>query len=204
VVFQGQYSPACGPISPASSFSSDAAQACPKHDPAAAKALLAQAGVPTPVKVSMIINNTPDAATLGEAIQAQVKEGGFDLQLVPTEFAASLDQTDAGKYQLFQIGWSGRVDPDGNIANFVSSLGSQNNNGYSNPTVDNLLEQARSQADVTQRANIYGQVITQLHKDVPIVYLYRQKNFTGVSRTVVGVQVFGDGLLRFKTAGFAA
>jgi len=204
VVFQGQYSPACGPISPASPFSSAAAQACPKHDPAAAKALLTQAGVPTPVKVSMIIGNTPDAATLGEAIQAQVKEGGFDLQLVPTEFAASLDQTDAGKYQLFQIGWSGRVDPDGNIANFVSSLGSQNNNGYSNPSVDGLIEQARSQADVTQRAGIYGQVITQLHKDVPIVYLYRQKNFTGVSRTVVGVQVFGDGLLRFKTAGFAA
>jgi hypothetical protein len=67
----------------------------------------------------MIIAQHPDARRLGEAIQAQVKEGGFDLELVPTEFAASLDQTDAGKYQMFQIGWSGRVDPDGNIANFV-------------------------------------------------------------------------------------
>ena len=37
----------------------DAAQACPKHDPAAAKTLLQQAGVPTPVKISMIIGNTP-------------------------------------------------------------------------------------------------------------------------------------------------
>ncbi|HEY7175572.1 MAG TPA: hypothetical protein VH442_11700, partial [Micromonosporaceae bacterium] len=66
------------------------------------------------------------------------------------------------------------------------------------------LEQARSQSDVAARAQIYGQVITQLQKDLPIIYLYRQKNFTGVSRTVVGVQVFGDGLLRFKNAGFAA
>ncbi len=204
VVFRSKYSPACGPISPASPFSTAAAQACPKFDPAGAKALLAQAGVATPVKVSMVIGNTPDAATLGEAIQAEVKDGGFDLQLNPTEFAASLDLTDAGKYQSFQIGWSGRVDPDGNIANFVSTLGSQNNDGYSNPTVDSLLEQARSQADVSARGNLYGQVITQLHKDVPIIYLYRQKNFTGVARTVVGVQVYGDGLLRFKTAGFAA
>ena len=61
-----------------------------------------------------------------------MKDGGFDLQLVPTEFAASLDQTDAGKYQMFQIGWSGRVDPDGNIANFLTSPGSQNNAGYTN------------------------------------------------------------------------
>ena len=31
------------------------------------------------------------------------------------------------------------------------------------------------------------------------------KNFTGVARTVVGVQVYGDGLLRFGTRrGFAA
>jgi peptide/nickel transport system substrate-binding protein len=203
VVFRGKYSPACGPISPASPFSSDAAQACPKHDPAAAKALLAQAGVVAPVKVSMVIGNTPDAALLGQAIQAQVKDAGFDLQLVPTEFAASLDQTDAGKYQMFQIGWSGRVDPDGNIASFVNTQGAQNISGYSNPTVDSLLAQARSKTDVASRRDLYGQVITQLHQDEPLIYVYRQKNFTGVARTVVGVQVYGDGLLRFTTAGFA-
>jgi peptide/nickel transport system substrate-binding protein len=204
VVFRGQFTPACGPISPASPFSSDAAQACAKHDAAAAKQLLTSAGVAMPVKVSMIIGNTPDAARLGQAIQAQVKEGGFDLQLVPTEFAASLDQTDAGKYQMFAIGWSGRVDPDGNIANFVRSAGSQNISGYGNPSVDVLVDQARATADVAKRRDIYGQIITQLHQDVPLIYLYRQKNFTGVARTVVGVQVFGDGLLRFGSAGFAA
>jgi peptide/nickel transport system substrate-binding protein len=204
VVFRGKYSPACGPISPASPFSSEAAQACAKHDPAAAKQLLSQAGVTTPFKVSMVIGNTPDAARLGQAIQAQVKDGGFDLELQPSEFAASLDQTDAGKYQMFQIGWSGRVDPDGNIANFVSTGGSQNISGYSTSSVDALIAKARSESDVAKRRELYGQVITQLHKDDPLIYLYRLKNFTGVARTVVGVQVYGDGLLRFATAGFAA
>ena len=204
VVFRGQYTPACGPISPASPFSSDAAQACPKHDPAAAKQLLTQAGVTVPFKVSMVIGNTPDAARLGQAVQAQVKEGGFELELQPTEFAASLTQTDAGQYQMFQIGWSGRVDPDGNIANFVSTEGSQNISGYSNAAVDSMIAQSRAEADVAKRRELYGKVITQLHQDDPLIYLYRLKNFTGVARTVVGVQVYGDGLLRFKTAGFAA
>jgi peptide/nickel transport system substrate-binding protein len=203
VVFQGKYAPACGPISAASPFSSDPAQACPKHDPAAAKALLQQAGVTTPFQISMIIANTPDGARLGQAIQAQVKEGGFDLKLVPTEFASSLDQTDQGDYQMFQVGWSGRVDPDGNIANFVHSLGSQNNNGYANPTVDSLLAKSQSSTEMGQRSDLFGQVITQLHKDVPIIYLYRLKNFTGVAKSVVGVQLFGDGLMRFAHAGMA-
>ncbi|HEV7656478.1 MAG TPA: ABC transporter substrate-binding protein [Mycobacteriales bacterium] len=203
VVFQGKFAPACGPISPDSPFSSDAAQVCTKHDPAAAKALLQQAGVQTPLRISMIVANTPDATRLGQAIQAQVKDGGFDLRLVPTEFASSLDQTDAGDYQMFQIGWSGRVDPDGNISNFVSSEGSQNNNGYSNSTVDTLIGQSQAKSDPAERAQLFGQVVTQLHKDLPIIYLYRLKNFTGVSKTVVGVQMYGDGLMRFAHAGFA-
>lgn len=204
VVFRGQYAPTCSPISAASPLSSDAAQACPKHDPAAAKQLLTAAGVATPVKVSMVLANTADERRLGEAIQAQVKEGGFDLQLVPTEFSASLDQTDAGKYQLFRIGWSGRIDPDGNLAVFVQSQGSQNISGYANPAVDDLLGQARATQDQAKRRDLYGQLISKLHEDVPLIYLYRQKNLTGVSSKVVGVRVYGDGLLRFGTAGFAA
>jgi peptide/nickel transport system substrate-binding protein len=204
VVFRGQFTPACGPISPASPFSSDAAQACPKHDPAAAKQLLAAAGVATPVKVSMVIGNTADARRLGEAIQAQVREGGFDLQLQPVEFAASLTQTDAGKFQMFQIGWSGRIDPDGNITNFVRAGGSQNICGYANPGLDALLDQARKTSDVNARRDLYGKVITTLHADAPLIYLYRQKNLTGASSKVTGVRVYGDGLLRFATAGFAA
>jgi peptide/nickel transport system substrate-binding protein len=204
VVFRGQFSPACGPISPASPFSSDAAQACPKQDAAAAKALLTSAGLTTPVKVSMVIGNTADARRLGEAIQAQVKEGGFDLELQPVEFAASLTQTDAGKYQSFQIGWSGRVDPDGNIANFVRTNGSQNISGYSDAAVDGLIDQARKNPDVSARKDLYGQVIKKLHEDVPLIYLYRAKNLTGVSSKMVNVQVYGDGLLRFGAAGFAA
>ncbi len=105
---------------------------------------------------------------------------------------------------MFQIGWSGRVDPDGNIANFVRTNGSQNICGYSNPAVDALLDEARKTPDTAKRRDLYGQVITRLHDDVPLIYLYRQKNLTGVSSKVVGVQVFGDGLVRFGTAGFAA
>lgn len=204
VVFQGKFASACGPISPASPFSSDAAQACSKHDPAAAKSLLQQAGAQTPFKIDMIIANAPVNLRLGQAIQAQAKDGGFDVRLVPTEFASALDQTDAGDYQMFQVGWSGRVDPDGNISNFVHSEGSQNNNGYASSTVDSLLEKSQTTQDQSTRSDLFGQVITQLQKDLPIIYLYRQKNFTGVSRKVVGVQMYGDGLMRFAHAGFAA
>lgn len=201
-VFLGQFAPACGPISPASPLSSDAAQQCPAYDPAAAQDLLAEAGVETPVEIEMIIGTDAQARRLGEAIQAQASEGGFDIQLTPTEFSAALDQVDQGQFQTFQIGWSGRVDPDGNIASFLTTQAPLNTAGYSSSEADALIEAARASSDLAERQELYGELHSIVRQDVPIIYLYRQKNLTGVADTVTGVEVYGDGLLRFAHAGF--
>jgi len=39
-------------------------------------------------------------------------------------------------------------------------------------------------------------------KDLPLIYLYHPVNRFGVSRTVSGVVVYGDGLIRAQFAGF--
>jgi peptide/nickel transport system substrate-binding protein len=201
-VFRGVYTPACGPIPAASPLSSDAAQACPKHDPEEAKKLLAEAGVQTPVRASLIVANTPDGRRVGEAIKSMVTGGGFDIQLEPTEFASSLDLTDAGKFQIFQIGWSGRVDPDGNIAQFVQTKGSQNVSGYSNPEVDQWINEARAAQDVAKRKEMYGKVIGKLQEEAPLIYLWRQPNLLGMSDKVGQIKMYGDGLIRVNAAGF--
>lgn len=201
-VFVGQFSPACGPISPASPLSSEAAQTCPPYDPVAAQDLLAQAGVATPVQIEMIIGTDAQARRLGEAIQAQAADGGFEIELNPTEFSAALDQVDQGRFQSFQIGWSGRVDPDGNIASFLATQAPLNTAGYSNPPADQLIEAARASNDQAERQQLYGELHELVRQDVPIIYLYRQKNLTGVSDRVSGVEVYGDGLVRLAHAGF--
>src|SRR5690554_1405634 len=201
-VFLGQFSPACGPISPASPLSSDAVQTCREHNPAAALDLLDRAGVETPVRVEMMIGTDAQARRLGEAIQAQAAEGGFEIVLNPTEFSAALDLADQGQFQTFQVGWSGRVDPDGNIASFLTTQAPLNTSGYSNPEADRLIAEARAATDVAQRRELYAQLHELLQDDLPIIYLYRQRNLTGVSDRVAGVEVYGDGLLRFAHAGF--
>ncbi|MFI5707390.1 ABC transporter substrate-binding protein [Kribbella sp. NPDC051620] len=202
-IFNGLNTVACSPISPKSEFSSDAAQKCPPHDTAKAKDLLKQAGVATPYKVSMITSNNPDSLRLAQALQAMVKEGGFDLVIKPVEYASLLDQQDRGDFELLQLGWSGRVDPDANIFNFVGSEGSQNVAGYNSPEVDKLLTDARQSKDQAQRVQLYGQVVTKLQQDDPLIYLYRQRNLTGVTKKVLGVQTFPDGVIRTAFAGYA-
>ena len=200
-VFAGQYDVACSPISPASPYSSEAVQQCRPHDPEKAKELLKKAGVSIPYKVSMLETNTPDSLRLAQALQSMVKEGGFELKIQPVEYTSLLDQEDRGDFDALQLGWSGRVDPDANITPFVGTGGSLNVAGYSNPTVDKYLDQARQAQDVKERQDLYAKANAALSEDNPIVYLYRQRNITGVSKDVSGVQVFVDGIPRLAFAG---
>ena len=204
VVFQEGVVPGCTPLSPDSPFFPEDL-GCPERDVERAKQLVQQSGAATPVRVNLMLG--PDAVTLrlGQTIQSMAKEAGFDVRLQPTEFTTSLDKSDAGEYDVFQIGWSGRVDPDANIHQFVTTTGSLNVSGYSNPEVDRLLDQeARVEQDMDARRDIYGQAIELLLQDRPLIYLYHQKLFTGTANKVVGLQVFGDGILRLKEAGLAA
>ncbi|WP_330437832.1 ABC transporter substrate-binding protein [Micromonospora sp. NBC_00821] len=201
-VFNGLHAAACSPISPASTFSSPEAQTCPAHDPAKAKQLLAEAGVRTPYTVTMLASNTPDTLRLAQALQSMVKDGGFDLKINPVEYSSLLDEQDRGNFELLQLGWSGRIDPDANITNFVGTGASQNVAGYSNPQLDTVLTQARQAGDVEERRKLYGQAVALLQQDDALIYLYRQRNLTAVSKQIQGLQVYPDGVIRAAFAGF--
>jgi peptide/nickel transport system substrate-binding protein len=145
-----------------------------------------------------------DALTLrlGQVIQSMAKDAGFAVKLQPTEFTTALDKADAGQFDVFQVGWSGRIDPDGNTQQFVGKTGSQNDAGFADPKLDALLNKGRTTLDQGQRSQIYGQVTQMLQGTDPLIYLYHDHYFLGMQKKVTGVQFFGDGLLRFKEAGF--
>jgi peptide/nickel transport system substrate-binding protein len=96
VIFNDLFVVACSPISPKSEFSSPAAQQCTPHDPAKARALLAEAGVKAPYPITMLTSNNPDTLRFAQALQSLVKDGGFALKIQPVEFASLLDLQDRG------------------------------------------------------------------------------------------------------------
>jgi len=203
IVFQGNVVPGCGPLSPVSPYY-DKSFTCPGRDVAKAKQLVKQSGVPSPIPVKLMLNTDAVTLRLGQTIQAMAKEAGFNVQLQPTEFTSALDKGDAGDYDTFQLGWSGRIDPDGNIQQFVGTTGSQNDSGYSNPALDKVLDQGRTELNQNRRTQIYRQATNMILDDTALIYLYHDKYFTGLGKNVTGVQFYGDGLLRLKGAVFSA
>lgn len=203
-VFNSWFQPACSPISPTSPFSSELSKDCPPFDPEGAKALLEEAGIETPYAIEMQVSNTPDTLRFAQALQAAVADGGFKLTILPVEYSTLLDVQSRGDFEMLQLGWSGRVDPHGNMFNFLSTGGGNNYSGYNNPEVDQLLKSAAQVNDDGERAELYGQVVEQLQEDNPLIYLYRQRSLTAYTTDVAGIETFADGVVHLSNAAFLA
>ncbi|WP_426976378.1 ABC transporter substrate-binding protein [Pseudarthrobacter sp. O4] len=201
-VFNNWYEPACSPIAPSSPFASELSKACPEFNPGKAKQLLQEAGVPLPYPIEMQVSNTPDTLRYAQALQAAVADAGFALTIRPVEYSTLLDVQSRGAFQALQLGWSGRVDPHGNMFNFLATGAGNNYSGYSNPEVDKLLTAAAGETDEAVRAELYGQVVRQVQTDNPVIYLYRVRSLTAYSTGVAAVDTFADGVVHLSNAGF--
>lgn len=194
VVFEGLFTPANQPFSPVSPY--HVTLPVPPRDIEKAKALLAAAGVKTPVNVTLLVTNNPTAQQVGQVIQSMVSEAGFNVKLQMSEFASLLDRQQRGDFQLSLSGWSGRPDPDGSIFSFIDSKGTLNDGRYSNPQVDKWLTEARQTNDQATRQALYNQVVNQLQHDMPIAYLYFEPRIFGMSKKLQGFKAWPDGLVR--------
>lgn len=198
VVYEGMYTPTRQPFPPANPFHVRDFQPEPRNIERA-RALLREAGVTGPLTIEMTVPNNPDLRQVGEVIQAMVREAGFDLQLRAMEFASSLQAAQRGEFQTYLVGWSGRVDPDGNIFSFSRTGGGQNDGRYSEPEVDRLLDAARTELDIEKRKEMYAQLLRiSLGRDANRVYLWHRKNIMAHTARLTGYRPVSDGMIRLQ------
>lgn len=198
VAWDGQYTPGCTPLSPVSPFY-DKGRKCPTRDVAKAKKLLTEAGLAGGYSFEMTIVNDPQQRRLGEVIQGMAKEAGFNISLRPSEFASALKDDDDGNLRAFLVGWSGRVDPDGNIHLFHTCGGSLNTTGACDEAIDALLNKAREVSDFAQRAALYKEAIDKMVLGRRnLLYLYHQNYIVAYPKNLKNYKAVPDGLIRIK------
>lgn len=197
VVYDGQYTAGCTPLPPINPFF-DKSRKCPARDVAKAKKLLADAGLAGGYSFEMTVVNNPQQRRLGEVIQQMAKEAGFNISVRPQEFASALNDDDAGKLQAFLIGWSGRVDPDGNIHQIQTCKGALNATLACDDKVDTLLDKAREVSDVNQRRALYREAIDLFTARRNIIYLLHPHYIAAHAKNLKGYKAVPDGLIRLK------
>jgi peptide/nickel transport system substrate-binding protein len=205
VVFNGLNQPDCYPIAPVSPWYKPTTKGltCDVHaNVTQAKALVKASGIASPTVNLMLGGTDPVNARLGQVIQSMEAAVGIKVTLSPTEFTTALNRADAGTFDVFAVGWSGRVDPDGNIYGFVATKGTLNDSGFTDSKLDYILNGARKSLTTKSRGTLYRAAMQIIHTQRPLIYLYHPVNYYGTSGKVAGVQIYGDGLIRAQFAGY--
>lgn len=195
VVFQGAFAPGNQPFAPGSPWY-DTTHPIPPRDIAAARALMAEAGHADGLDIEVQVANNPVQMQVVQVIQSMAAEAGIRISVAAKEFATLLSNQTAGDYAASQVGWSGRVDPDGNIHQFQTCAGGINDSKYCNPEVDRLLNAARTSTDPAVRKTSYDGARAILNNDLPIVYLYHPTWIWAVNARVQGFVPYPDGMIR--------
>jgi peptide/nickel transport system substrate-binding protein len=194
VVMDGQFSPSNQFEAPGSRYW-DPDHPVPPRDLAKAKALLKQAGVEHP-GFNLTVGNSPVEQQVGLVIQSLAGEAGFDVKLRAMEANALVASGKSGDYHAMVVIWSGRPDPDGNVAIWLACDGFLNWGKYCNPKFDDLLARARGVTDVAQRLALYRQLVDVYLADRPHIVLYHAKWLWALSDKVSGFTPTPDGMIR--------
>lgn len=194
VVMDGQFTPSNQFQAPGTTYY-NTQRPVPPRDLAKAKALLAQAGVPHP-SFTLTTGNTPVEVQVGEVLQSMADEAGFDIKLQAMEANAQVAAAKAGAYQATLVLWSGRADPDGNVAIWEACDGFLNWGKYCNAKFDDVLVRARATTDVAQRQALYRQLSDIYLDDRPHMVLYHVKWLYGATDKLSGFTPTPDGMIR--------
>jgi peptide/nickel transport system substrate-binding protein len=194
VAFNGEFLPDNQMIPPSSPFH-DAAHKIPARDVAKAKAMIAAAGM-TRVPVELSYENTAGDARVAQIVQSMAAEAGFDIKLLPMETSTAIERYLNGNFEAYIGNWSGRPDPDPTLVQFFSCAGSQNVNKYCNKDLDLILNQARAEADETRRKALYAKATDITLTALSSIPLYHPNWFFAARKSVTGIVMVPDGLLR--------
>jgi peptide/nickel transport system substrate-binding protein len=188
-----------GPIPP-SSWAYDASAPTVKRDLAAAKQRLAEGGQPGGFKMVLKAQSgSPLQEKISQLVQAQLADAGIQVEIQTVEFGALLKVGEQGDFDAMSLGWSGRIDPDGNIQPIFASNGTFNYGKYSSQAVEEGISRERAASDQASRKQIFQQIQKTINDDAAYIFTYFAPTSFAATRSVQGFEVTPDGLMRFKT-----
>jgi peptide/nickel transport system substrate-binding protein len=168
-------------------------------DQAAAKQMLEQTGVSLPITMGLMVTDEyPETVTAAQVIASELKPIGIDVDIQTVDFATWLDRESQGDFDAFMLGWLGNIDPYDYYYSQHITGGTNNYQHYSNPQVDQLLQQASTESDKAARKDLYDQAAKLIVDDVSYLYLYNPNVVQAWVPGLKGYTIRADKAINFE------
>jgi peptide/nickel transport system substrate-binding protein len=165
--------PGNGPIAPDSWAYDKDLQPIP-YDVEAAKALIAESGMPEGTQIRFMVNqgNVLREDWLTYSQQA-LQEIGIEVVPEVIEYATLTERvTTTQDFDVEGVGFAGVTADPSELYDQLHTGSSGNYYGYSNPELDTLLEQAREELDQEAAKELYKQIQAIIMEDVPMFFAW--------------------------------
>jgi peptide/nickel transport system substrate-binding protein len=159
-------------------------------DPVGARKLLAEAGHPNGVQISIIVPvGRPVRERLGVTLQQLLKPAGFDLQVQRVPYSSYAAEV-SGRAPLYIDGFFGRATIDAATYPFLHSKGTWNGRlwHYSDAAVDDALTAARLAVDPAAQRLQYVAMQKAFYKNPGCLFAYSMNFACAYSAKVGGVK----------------
>ncbi|MBI4276976.1 MAG: hypothetical protein HY660_00845 [Armatimonadetes bacterium] len=161
------------------------------YNPERAKQLLNEAGLPQGFTVDLALPQPYEAhIRTGQLVQAMLGRAGVQARIRVVEWGIWLSRIYQGRdFDLTVIGHTGKLDPDGRLADFGDPDRPRNYVNYSNPKVASLIDAGRFTADPRLRQRIYAEALRKMTEDAMMVFIGVPEVFMGMRSNVRNVQM---------------
>ena len=134
-------------------------------------------------------------------VQADLKALGINSKLDGQEWAQYLDKLDAKDYQIGRLGWIADYPIIDNFLYPIFTTGSGDNKSfYSDPAVDQALQDARKTTDTDERIAKYQEIEKTIGDAAPVIPIVKYRHHAVGSDRVNGLIYSPQGLLSLESA----
>ena len=200
-VYNGSGMPADGPLAPALLGYSEELEGR-EYDMARAEELLDEADAEDLTINLMVNDDNPERLDVALWLQESLNEIGVTLNVEQVEWGAYLDATGNAEHDMFILGWGNTTgDPDETITSLYHTDNAGNNGNrafYSNPELDEILDNARQETDEAAREQMYIEAQEIIIEEAPSIFIRHGEYLNAHNGNVHEFKADGFNMLDFS------
>ncbi|HEY8594760.1 MAG TPA: ABC transporter substrate-binding protein [Devosiaceae bacterium] len=167
------------------------------YDPAKAKKILADAGVKTPIKVTLDVINASPFTDMAQSLQASFAQAGIDFEIIPGTGAQVITKYRDRTHQAMLLYWGPDfMDPHSNAKAFAYNADNSDGNYQATTTwrngwavPDDMNKEtmaALAESDPAKRNAMYIDLQKKVQKESPIVIMFQAAYEVAMAKNVNG------------------